>query len=314
MDDSSFKVRDAASYDDAAERYGNYIELLAAPLAVEACRLAGVTPGDRVLDLGCGTGIAARKAAKLVGAAGSVVGIDLSDGMLDVARRRSEDVPWQGVLRFERMDAEALAFDDGSFDSVVSLCAVTHFPRVDRALHEMRRVLRPGGTLVVSIGAGRPGTPLGLARHIARRVGSRLASRLRPELRAPAFLLALALEQLAAPEEPTLTTWAEARSPLAHLRNEVRAAGFERIDESWVGRDTPFDSIAEFWGAQTAIITEVRKRLAVADAAAIDRLRRRFDAEAGRVLARGGKLVYPYGASFLRVTIKGREIPSASSV
>ena len=299
MDDRAFKETDAASYDELAEEYGRFIERLAAPLAVEVCRLAGVTADDRVLDIGCGTGVATRSAAEIAGASGRVVGIDLSKGMLAAAASRSERELAAGVLEFSRMDAEDLAFGDSSFDAIVSLCAVLHFPRIDRALAEMRRVLRPGGVLVVSFGAGRPSMRRSVARYALRRGRSRVASRLRPELRAPALLLRLADDELPESEVDVLTTWAGHR-PLRSLMQRVEAAGFRDLSPSWLGHDVQFDSSAELWDAQLAIVTEVRKRAAEADPAAVERLRERFEAEATRVLSAGGTLVYPYGASFVR--------------
>ena len=299
VDDRVFKELDAASYDALAEEYGRFIELLAAPLALEVCRLAGIAAGDHVLDIGCGTGIASRRAASLVGAGGRVVGVDLSVGMLAAATRRSAPDLASGVLQFERMDAEALELDDGSFDSVVSLCAVLHFPRIDRALAEMRRVLRPGGALVVSFGAGRPAALLPLARHAAGRGRSRIRNRLRPELRAPALLLRLAGEELPGTADDVLTTWA-GNSPRSRLVKHVEAAGFADVSSSWRGHEVPFGSVAELWDAQLAIVTEIRKRVAEADPSTVERVRARFEADADRVLSRGGRLVYPYGASFVR--------------
>lgn len=304
MDNGAFKKLDAASYDGLAEEYGRFIERLAAPLATEVCRLAGVAAGDRVLDIGCGTGIASRAAAGVVGKTGRVVGIDLSTGMLAAAAGRSEREIADGVLRFMRMDAEELAFEDGSFDAVVSLCAVLHFPRIDRALAEMRRVLRPGGTLVVSFGAGRPSTLLALADYAARRARARLRSRFRPEMRAPAPLLGLAAEELPAAGRDVLTTWAGS-SPLQSLLRHVQGAGFLTARASWLGHDVRFDSSDEFWDAQLAIVTEVRARAVEADPAAIARLRQRFDAKVARVLAANGELVYPYGASFVTAVAPG---------
>lgn len=298
MDDRAFKDQDAASYDGWAEDYGRFIELLAAPLALDTCRLADLAPGNRVLDVGCGTGIASRAAAAAVGTGGAVVGIDLSAGMLAAAARRSASDIESGVLRFARMDAEELALEDQSFDAVVSLCAVLHFPRIDRALAEMRRVLRPGGALVVSFGAGRPSTPVALAGHAARRARSRLQG---PELRAPVRLLRLVDELLPEPADDVLTTWAGS-DPLGRLVEEVEAAGFTHVRSRWSGHDVQFESADALWDAQIAIVTEIRKRLGGTSLSTLRQLRDRFGAEASNVLGRGGRLVYPYGASFVRAT------------
>ena len=103
---------------------------------------AFVGEGDRVLDVGCGTGVLARSALQVVGEQGTVIGLDPNEGMLNVARR-SVDITWrEGV-------AEHLPFDDGSIDRVVSQFAMMFFEDPDMAIREMRRVLRPGGTAAI---------------------------------------------------------------------------------------------------------------------------------------------------------------------
>ena len=89
---------------------------------------AGVSPGQSVLDVACGTGIVARTAADLVGADGSVVGVDLNEAMLTVARRVRPDIDWR------QGDAAALPFADGSFDVVLCQMALMFFADRHRAL------------------------------------------------------------------------------------------------------------------------------------------------------------------------------------
>ena len=106
--------------------------------------------GERVLDVACGTGLVSFAAAHAVGPAGDVLGVDLSGGMVDAARQHAVQ---RGVSNaaFVRMDAESLALPDASFD--VALCALglMYVPDPEQALREMRRVLRPGGRLVVAV-------------------------------------------------------------------------------------------------------------------------------------------------------------------
>jgi len=110
----------------AAEAYeSTFVPALFAEWAPHLCDLAGVRPGQRVLDVACGTGIVARVAADRLAGAGRVVGVDLNEAMLAVARRVRPDVEWR------QGDAEALPFPPASFDRVLCQMALMFFP--DRA-------------------------------------------------------------------------------------------------------------------------------------------------------------------------------------
>jgi ubiquinone/menaquinone biosynthesis C-methylase UbiE len=111
---------------------------------------AALAPGERVLDVACGTGLVSLPAAAAVGAAGRVVGVDLSGQMVEAARDRAA---LAGIAHasFERMDAEHLEFPDASFDVVLCALGLMYAPEPERAMAEMRRVLRPGGRLVVAV-------------------------------------------------------------------------------------------------------------------------------------------------------------------
>jgi len=102
---------------------------------------AAVRPGDRVLDAACGTGDLAL--ADLRAGAASVTGLDFSTRMLERARRKSAAVDWvEG-------DLLALPFDDGSFDAATIGFGIRNVGDLERALAELRRVLRPGGRLAI---------------------------------------------------------------------------------------------------------------------------------------------------------------------
>ncbi|GEL16751.1 class I SAM-dependent methyltransferase [Pseudonocardia asaccharolytica] len=108
--------------------------------------LAGVGPGQRILDVACGTGIVARLAADRAGD-GAVTGLDLNPAMLDVARRVRPGITWcQG-------DAVELPFPDGSFDAVLCQMALMFVPDPERAVAEMVRVAAPGGTVGIDVPA-----------------------------------------------------------------------------------------------------------------------------------------------------------------
>lgn len=115
---------------------------------------AALAPGEHVLDVACGTGQIALPASAAVGAQGSVLGVDLSERMVDAARKRARGPMREPALHapaFARMDAAQLALPDARFDVVLCSLGLMYLPDPAQALREMRRVLRPGGRLVVSV-------------------------------------------------------------------------------------------------------------------------------------------------------------------
>ena len=134
--------------DRAAENYERYfVPAIGNPVATELLRAADLQPGERVLDVGCGTGLIARLAAQAVGASGTVTGVDATPDMIELAR----SIPVDGApTDWQVGDAAALPFPDGSFDVV--LCQMTLMFVQDRraAVGEMFRVLVPGGRVVIN--------------------------------------------------------------------------------------------------------------------------------------------------------------------
>ncbi|MGW5664020.1 class I SAM-dependent methyltransferase [Streptomyces sp. NPDC003758] len=112
--------------------------------------LSGAQAGDRVLDVGCGTGYLTRHMAAQVGRDGSVTGVDPSPPVLAYARRRKLR-PGSAPCTYKEGIAESLDLPDASFDTVVTSLMLHHLPEELRAaaLGEMCRVLRPGGRLLV---------------------------------------------------------------------------------------------------------------------------------------------------------------------
>jgi ubiquinone/menaquinone biosynthesis C-methylase UbiE len=116
--------------------------------------MAGLRPGERVLDVACGTGLVSFRVAETVGREGTVVGTDISGEMVETAQRGAalRDL---ANARFERADAEALPCPDASFDAAVCALGLMYVPDPVRALCEMRRLLRPGGRAAAAVWGAR---------------------------------------------------------------------------------------------------------------------------------------------------------------
>ncbi|HET9444429.1 MAG TPA: methyltransferase domain-containing protein, partial [Acidimicrobiales bacterium] len=139
---------------EAAEAYeARFVPALFAEWAPHLVDMADVSPGQAVLDVACGTGIVARTAAPRVVPGGRVVGLDLNEAMLTVARRVSPDLEWR------RGDAAALPFADGEFDVVVCQMALMFLPDRLAAVREMARVTAAGGTVAFSVPDRLPAQP-----------------------------------------------------------------------------------------------------------------------------------------------------------
>lgn len=103
---------------------------------------------QRILDVATGTGDFAILSAQRLHPQ-SLLGIDLSEGMLEVARKKVAKAQLEDVIRFQKDDCMHLSLPDGSFDAVTVAYGIRNFEDLDRGLREMRRILRPGGRLVI---------------------------------------------------------------------------------------------------------------------------------------------------------------------
>jgi ubiquinone/menaquinone biosynthesis C-methylase UbiE len=106
---------------------------------------AELLPGDRVLDLGCGSGTHFAWIAAIVGPEGRITGVDPDEQNLDIARQRMRGQPWAGQVELHRGPLYPLPFADGSFDAVWCAGSLQYVADPVAALREMVRVVRPGG-------------------------------------------------------------------------------------------------------------------------------------------------------------------------
>jgi SAM-dependent methyltransferase len=184
------------------------------PRLVAAAR---IQPGQKVLDVACGTGVLAREVARSVGPTGFVSGVDANPGMLAVAARTSPTIEWR------HSGAEALPYADRFFDAVVCQFGLMFFNQ-QVALREMMRVLVPGGHLTAAVWDTLERTPAyaALVALLDRRAGARAAN----ALRAPFVLgdrneLAALFARADMPDVEIVTVRGSARFP--NIRSMVEA-------------------------------------------------------------------------------------------
>jgi len=147
FDPVRYKETTAEQWQSAAEawnRWGSTIDRWLGPATTLLLDITNTGPGNRVLDIASGYGEPALSAAALVGPAGSVLATDISSNLLEFAKQRASE---RGLENFDTrvMDGENLDLGDDMFDAVLSRVGLIYFPDQQRALSEMRRVLKPGG-------------------------------------------------------------------------------------------------------------------------------------------------------------------------
>lgn len=187
--------------------------------AVRVVDAAQIQPGQRVLDVACGTGIVARTAAEQVGSEGFVTGLDINDGMLSVARQKNTTIDWR------QGRAEALPFDDHTFDAVISQFGLMFFEDRATAIQEMMRVLKPGGRLTVAVWGALDDTPgyAALTDLLQHLFGEKAADSLR-------------MPYILGDTQALKTIFTEAGLPDAHITTHDGTARFPSID-AWMYTD-----------------------------------------------------------------------------
>lgn len=141
-------------WDRAAEHYARFWRAQLAPAQETLLAMADLRPGERVIDIACGTGLVSIPAANAVGPEGELLGTDLSEAMVETAAAAAA-AAGLGHARFERMGAEDLDAADERFDAALCALGLMYVPEPIEAAREMLRVVRPGGRAVAAVWGAR---------------------------------------------------------------------------------------------------------------------------------------------------------------
>ena len=143
------KVKAAATYNAAADHFDDTPLAFWSRYGQRTVDRLGLTAGDIVLDVGCGSGASAIPAAQSVGPVGQVIGVDLSERLLELGRDKAARSGLRNV-EFLAGDMESLGYKDGQFDAVISVFSIFFIPDMERQVAELWRMVQPGGTLAIT--------------------------------------------------------------------------------------------------------------------------------------------------------------------
>ncbi|GKS59703.1 methyltransferase [Nitrospira sp.] len=228
---------------------------------------ARVCPGQRVLDLGSGTGYPALLAAQIVGVDGQVTGMDLAEEMLAVAEKKALHLGLSNV-RFRTGDVSALPFGDRSFDAVISRFCLMFLPDVPRAATEIARVLKPGGWLATAVWAAPEKNP-----SIS---GSMAAIKQVVDLPQPE------------PNAPGIFRLAKA----GDLAGMLARAGFVDLTDEEFPAEWSYASPEEYYLSLMELAAPIQNLMATLSPAQVGEVKRRL-LEAGATAMRDGRVVFP---------------------
>lgn len=281
------KQADAVSYDDTADAFDTLTERYSADLAGHMIGMAKINASDQVLDVGTGTGLLAILASSRV-PSGRVVGIDHSEGMLHRATQKAVARGMSNIA-FQAMDAEALSFGNDEFDVILSAFVLRHLPDPLAAICEMRRVLKPGGRIVMAVGA-RPAllSPAGLM-AAATFVRDSLLERAGRRAFAPSFL-----RGLMARNNMALATSQASHAHMEQVETMLKKARFGHIQKHWY-RQQYILTADMFWDVQSIFDSAARSVVSELSTDDTERLKQLFLERASEITSRGGKLIYRTG-------------------
>ena len=229
---------------------------------------AALEPGHHVLEVACGTGSTGVAAAAHVAPGGTVLLTDFADAMVDGARGRARDAGVENA-EFAVLDAQDLGLPDASFDAVICGFGLMLMPEPVRAAREARRVLRPGGRLVLTVWGEEEANPW-------------LATAFRA-----------VMDELGAPEPEAGTPGPFALGGRERLESILSDAGFERVEIERVELIEPHESPESWW---SAVETSAGPLVAMLAALPDDRraaIRTRATEEVARFQTPAGSLELP---------------------
>jgi len=300
MDEHRFKIDDADSYNAVVDYFDQYTERFTAHLPEPLLAKANIPADGRVLDVGTGTGIIALNVAAKIGEQGKVVGIDLSEGMLEKALNKAKQKGLEGRTEFLRMDAENLELPDNSFDAALSLYALRHFPNPDKSVNEIFRVLKPGASIVVAVGSPPSLFSFDAIYAAFRRPGSIWRRTTGRELSACEFIDGLVEKYIPERKDRDVAVWVEHHQGFTgSVKGLVQSAGFVNIRTGWEGQYATIDSPEDFWLLQMTFSSIARKRVQCADRSVVEQLKTEFYQRCDEVLQKKGRLVYNTGAAIV---------------
>lgn len=262
----------AAEFDAALAYERTFVPALFAEWPAHVIAAADVRPGQRTLDIACGTGVLTRMLPAVVGPVPAPVGLDISPGMLAVAKQLSPDIDWRCA------NADHLPFADAGFDRVLCQYGLMFFPDRINALREMRRVLAPGGRVAFAVWDSLENNPGFQEKvNVLDRVSGRQAG---DALRAPFCL-----------------------GDLTPLGRMAESAGFHDIEARTIDGHARFTSMAEF------VEVEVRGWLPVMGVHLSEEDIRTVHTECQRDLAAfettpGGEISLPTRAHVVSATVR----------
>ncbi|MDV3244122.1 MAG: class I SAM-dependent methyltransferase [Nitrososphaerales archaeon] len=194
----------------------------------EVVKRADIKRGYKVLDIGTGTGLAALLAASIVGQEGLVIGVDIAEAFLQLARANADKLGLGHVV-FERMDASSLQYLDENFDAVISNLGI--YLKCGLILKETHKVLKPGRVLSFSSGGPKPPEPVKVFEQLLAKYQRTLPP---PELAAYREAQGIARKESEQYRQPS------------RMENELRVTGFRFIEAAVKSRKLLFPSVQNY--------------------------------------------------------------------